>query len=267
MGVGRKRVRRTIETMTQKDPTSLFSGRVENYIKYRPGYSPALLELLSSKYGLTPESVIADMGSGTGILTELFLKNGNPVFAVEPNDEMRSAAKKMLGSYPKFTSVATRAEASGLEAHSVDFVTVGQAFHWFDRPAVRVEFIRILKQGGWVVLAWNGARTNTSFLQDYDEFWRTTLKGARGTREEENDDVAAFFGGKAERILLDGVHQDLNYEQFVGRVLSISMSVRPGEPGHETFMEKVRGMFERHQVGGQVRISYDTELVIGQLNE
>lgn len=253
--------------MTKKDPTSLFSGRVENYIKYRPGYSPALLELLRSKYGLTLESVIADMGSGTGILTEMFLKNGNQVFAVEPNDEMRSAAEKLLGGYPNFTSVATKAEASGLGANSVDFVTAGQAFHWFDRLAARTEFIRILKPEGWVVLAWNSARSDTPFLQDYDEFWRTTLKGARGTREDEKDDVAAFFGGKAERILLDGVHQDMDYEQFAGRVLSISMSVQPGEPGHEAFMEKVHQMFERHQVNGQVRLSYDTELVIGQLSE
>jgi ubiquinone/menaquinone biosynthesis C-methylase UbiE len=259
------KVRRALKAMTKKDPTSLFSGRVENYIKYRPGYSLTLLELLRSSYGLTPESVIVDMGSGTGILTELFLKNGNPVFAIEPNDEMRSAAEKLLGSYPKFTSVGARAEASTLSAHSVDFVTVGQAFHWFDRPAAKVEFIRILKPDGWVVLAWNGARTDTPFLKDYDEFWRTTLKGARGTREEENDDVTTFFGGPVERLLLDGVHQDMDFEQFTGRVLSISMSVQPGEPGHEAFMGKVRRMFERHQVNSQVRISYDTELVIGQL--
>jgi SAM-dependent methyltransferase len=252
--------------MTKKDPTSLFSGRVENYIKYRPGYSPALLELLSSSYGLTPDSVIADMGSGTGILTELFLKNSNPVFAVEPNDEMRSAAEKLLGSYPKFTSMAAQAEASGLEAHSVDFVTAGQAFHWFDRPAAKVEFIRILKPGGWVVLAWNGARSDTPFLKEYDEFWRTALKGARGTREEENDDIVSFFSGRAERTALDGIHQDLDFEQFTGRVQSISMSIPPSEPGHESFMEKVRDMFERHQANGKVRISYDIEVVIGQLN-
>jgi len=253
--------------MIQKDPTSLFSGRVENYIKYRPGYSPALLELLRLKCDLTSESVIADMGSGTGILTELFLKNGNPVFAVEPNDEMRDMAEKLLGNYPNFTSVGARAEMSTLPAHSVDFITAGQAFHWFDRPAARVEFIRTLKPGGWVMLAWNGARTDTPFLQDYDEFWRTALKGSRGTREEENDDVTIFFGGGVERIHLDGVHQNMNYEQFVGRILSISMSIQPGEPGHKAFMEKVRHMFERHQVNGQVRLSYDTELVIGQLKE
>ena len=253
--------------MASKDPTSFFSGRVENYIKYRPGYSPKLLELLRSKYGLRSDSIIADIGSGTGILSELFLKNGNKVFAVEPNHEMRSAAEKLLSEYPHFISVDARAEATTMPSHSVDFVTAGQAFHWFDRPAARAEFIRILKPDGWVVLAWNGARTDTPFLKAYDEFWRTVLKGARGSREEENDDVTAFFSSPAERVLLDGFHQSLDFDQFTGRVLSISMAIQPGEPGHEAFMEKVRQLFDRHQQDGRVTISYDTELIIGQLAE
>jgi ubiquinone/menaquinone biosynthesis C-methylase UbiE len=253
--------------MASKDPTSLFSGRVENYIKYRPGYSSKLLKLLQSKYGLTSGSIIADIGSGTGILSELFLKNGNQVFAVEPNHEMRSAAEKLLSGYPNFVSVTARAETSTLPSHSVDFVTAGQAFHWFDRSAARTEFIRILKPSGWVVLAWNGARTDTPFLKEYDEFWRTVLMGARGSREEENDDVAAFFSGPSERLMLDGFHQNLDFDQFTGRVLSISMAIQPGEPGHAAFMEKVRQLFERHQQGGRVTISYDTEVIIGQLAE
>jgi len=253
--------------MVSKDPTSLFSGRVDNYIKYRPGYSPKLLKLLQSKYGLTSESVIADIGSGTGILSELFLKNGNRVFAVEPNHEMRSAAEKLLSGYPNFISVDARAEASTLQSQSVDFVTAGQAFHWFDRSAAQAEFIRILKPGGWVMLAWNGARTDTPFLKDYDNFWRTVLKGARGSREEENDDVAAFFSSPSERVLLDGFYQNLDFDQFTGRVLSISMAIQPGEPGHGAFMEKVRQLFDRHQQDGKVTLSYDTELIIGQLAE
>lgn len=253
--------------MPEKDPASLFSGRVENYIKYRPGYSAGLIPFLRSRCGLSAGHVIADIGSGTGILTELFLKNGNPVYAVEPNDEMRAAAGTLLGAYPNFTSVAARAEASTLPAASVDFVTAGQSFHWFDRPAARTEFRRILKPGGWVVLAWNSARTDTPFLQAYDEFWNTTLKGARGSREDKNDDVTTFFpDSRPERVVLEGVRQDFNWEDFKGRVLSISMSVQPGEPGHEAFMEKVRNMFERHQEGNLVRISFDTEVIIGQLS-
>jgi ubiquinone/menaquinone biosynthesis C-methylase UbiE len=140
--------------MTKRDNTSLFSGRVQNYIKYRPTYPLAFLNLLAEKCELTPASVIADVGSGTGILTELLLKNGNPVFAIEPNAEMRSAAEKMLGRYPNFTSVGAGAEATTIRSQSVDFVTAAQSFHWFDHPSARVEFIRILEPAAG--LCWFG---------------------------------------------------------------------------------------------------------------
>ena len=133
------------------DSTKRFASRVENYIKYRPGYPAAILDLLKDKCGLSSASVVADIGSGTGILTELFLRNSHRVFAVEPNREMREAAERLLAQYPNFTSVSGTAEAATLKDQSIDFVTASQAFHWFDREQSRREFIRILKPGGWVV--------------------------------------------------------------------------------------------------------------------
>src|SRR5947209_11876909 len=126
------------------DSTSRFSSRVENYIRYRPGYPQSVVELLAGECGLTPTSVVADVGSGTGILTELFLRNGNTVYGVEPNREMREAGEGLLAGYPNFHSVDGRAEATGLPDASVDFVTAGQAFHWFDAQGARAEFSRIL---------------------------------------------------------------------------------------------------------------------------
>ena len=130
------------------DSTKRFSSRVENYIKYRPGYPPDMLDLLKKKCGLPDASVIADIGSGTGILTELFLRNGNPVFGVEPNREMREAAERLLGKHPNFTSISGTAESTTLKNQSVGFITASQAFHWFDRERARREFLRILKPGG-----------------------------------------------------------------------------------------------------------------------
>ena len=118
-----------------------FSSRVDNYIKYRPGYPQAVITTLQVDCQLTPASSIADIGSGTGILTEQFLKNGNPVYAIEPNDEMRTAGERLLHRYPGFNSIASRAEATTLVGHSVDFVVAGQAFHWFDHLKARVEFL------------------------------------------------------------------------------------------------------------------------------
>src|SRR5690349_16869253 len=131
-----------------RDPIGRFSDRVENYVKARPGYPPAILPFLVAECGLTPESVIADIGSGTGLLAELWLKHGNRVFGVEPNAAMRAAGERRLADYPRFTSVAATAEATTLPAGSVDFVTAGQAFHWFDGPAAAREFARILRPAG-----------------------------------------------------------------------------------------------------------------------
>ncbi len=251
--------------MTGKDSASLFSGRVQNYIQYRPAYPASVMDLLATRCGLTSHSVIADIGSGTGILTELFLKAGNPVFAVEPNDEMRAAAEKLLGRYPNFTSVSARAEATRLPDHSVELVTAAQAFHWFDHPSARLEFIRILKRRGWAVLLWNMARTDTPFLKEYDEFWRIDLRGAHEARDGNEALVQRFFGGAHyEKVLLEGLPYDLTLDEFTGRILSISAAIQPGEAGYEAFMQKVRGMFERHRQNNRVRMSYNTEVFLGQ---
>src|SRR6478736_4668899 len=144
------------------DPTTRFTTRVGNYVKYRPSYPTAIITLLEQECGLTNETVVADIGSGTGFMTELFLKHGNQVFGVEPNAEMRAAGERLLAKYPSFISVNATAESTTLPDHSIDSIVAGQAFHWFDRAATRAEFKRILKPGGWVVLVWNGFRVETS---------------------------------------------------------------------------------------------------------
>ena len=133
--------------------TERFSSRVENYIKYRPSYPAAVLELLSSRCGLGAGSVVADVGSGTGILTELLLETGAAVFAVEPNLAMREAAERNLNDYGRFRSIDGTAEATTLAQSSVDLITASQAFHWFDHPRFFDEVRRIARPGA-VVAVW-----------------------------------------------------------------------------------------------------------------
>ena len=121
-----------------------FSNRVENYVKFRPGYPPEVLQLFHDEMKLRPDSVIADIGSGTGISAKLFLENGNEVFGVEPNDAMRSAAENFLSGYSKFRSVNGTAENTTLDESSLDFVIAAQAFHWFKPEETHGEFKRIL---------------------------------------------------------------------------------------------------------------------------
>src|SRR5580692_6141722 len=123
--------------MPASNATSRFSGRVENYIRYRPGYPLEVLNSLKTECGLTSRHVIADIASGTGIWTRMLLENGNPVFGVEPNAEMRAAGERLLAEFPKFTSMDGTAEATTLPDHSMDFATAAQAAHWFDRKRAR----------------------------------------------------------------------------------------------------------------------------------
>ena len=171
--------------MPAKDSTQRFSSRVDNYVRYRPGYPPEVLELLRTECGLSPSSIVADIASGTGILTRMLLENGNRVFGVEPNPEMRRAGEQFLTRYPGFTSVAGSAEATMLDDHSVDIITAAQAAHWFERERARREFVRILVPGGWTVLLWNERDTDaTPFLREYEQLLLTYGTDYKEVRHE-----------------------------------------------------------------------------------
>jgi SAM-dependent methyltransferase len=250
-----------------KDPTRRFASRVENYVRYRPSYPPTVIDLLRGDCGLSETSVIADVGSGTGILSKLFLENGNRVLGVEPNTEMREAGERLLRDYDRFTSVAASAEDTTLGDCSVDFVTAGQAFHWFDRERSRREFIRILKPEGWVVLVWNERRTDsTPFLQDYE---RLLLKyGTDYTTVNHTwiglEILNAFFGSGGFRRRTFENRQIFDFEGVRGRLLSSSYAPETGQPNHEAMLDELQSIFAAHQVDGTVTFEYDTTVQYGR---
>ena len=250
------------------DPTARFSTRVADYVKYRPGYPAAVLRLLERECGLGPGSVVADVGSGTGLLSELFLKNGNRVYGVEPNLEMREAGERLLASYPNFKSVEGRAEATTLDDGAVDFVTAGQAFHWFDPPRARVEFARILRPGGWVVLVWNDRRTaGTPFLEDYE---RLLLEYGTDYREvsvkyAEESMLAALYGPSEMRAQTFENQQVFDFDGLRGRLTSSSYVPQPGHPDFDPLMRALEVLFRRHQRDGRVVVDYDTKVFYGRL--
>ena len=188
------------------DPTQRFTNRVDHYVRYRPSYPRGVLDLLATECALTSASVVADVGSGTGILSELFLENGNRVLGVEPNTEMR-AAERRLGRHPQFTSVAGTAEVTTLDDRSVDFVAAGQAFHWFDPERARAEFARLLKPEGRVVLIWNPRRKDaTPFLAAYErllEVYRTDRGEVEVSRRSEEMAKALFGPGSYKTASFD----------------------------------------------------------------
>jgi SAM-dependent methyltransferase len=249
------------------DPTKRFSNRVDNYLKYRPRYPPEIIPMLNEECDLTPESLIADIGSGTGFLTELFLQNGNRVLAVEPNAEMRAAGEQMLAQYANFTSVEATAENTSLPDSSVDFVTAGQAFHWFNRAQARSEFARILKPNGWVVILWNGYNPErTPLLKGYHEVllrYGTDYRDVR--REIEDTQSDKFFTPGAYKVARFSFQQSFDFEAFKGRTLSASYAPQVGELNYDPMLNQLREVFEANQTNGKVAFDYDTEVYYGRL--
>jgi SAM-dependent methyltransferase len=251
------------------DPTARFGDRVADYVATRPGYPPAVLNLLRAEAGLTPASIVADVGSGTGLSARLFLENGNTVYGVEPNAEMRAAGEQFLAGYPGFHGVAGTAEATTLLDASIDLVVAGQAFHWFDPPRARAEFRRILRSGGFVVLMWNTRRVDTSpFLRGYEQLLQRYGTDYREVVHTNVDHakLAAFFGpGGFQSFKLDN-EQLFDREGLKGRLRSSSYTPPPGHPNFEPMMADLNRLFDTFHENGRVRFEYDTELYVGRLN-
>lgn len=250
-----------------QDSTTRFSNRVEDYVKYRPGYPLEVILFLQAQYNLTTDRTIADIGAGTGISTSLFLESGYPVFAVEPNADMREKSIALLGHYPGFKAIAGTAEHTGLAAQSTDAIIAGQAFHWFDRKAARTEFSRILKPGGIVVLIWNERRILNQFEQEYDKL---IIKHARDyvAVNQRNIDLKAindFFAPGSCYYDLFVNKQVFDFEGLEGRLLSSSYMPARGEAGYEAMHKDLKLLFDRHQEDDKVTLNYDTKMYTGKL--
>ncbi|MDB6091313.1 MAG: Methyltransferase type 11 [Gammaproteobacteria bacterium] len=247
--------------------TERFSTRVENYIKYRPSYPPAVLELLRVKCALARTSSVADVGSGTGILTELLLETGAEVFAVEPNREMREAAERLLSDYGRFRSVHGTAEETTLAAASVDLITASQAFHWFDVQKARSELARILRPGGRVALIWNERPLEPlPFLDDYEALLRrhcAEYDQVTSHRVHEPK-IREFFGRRLPELAMFPNRQTFDFAGLEGRLLSSSYAPEPGHPQYEPMIAGLRDLFERHHRAGKVVFPYRTLVYFGQ---
>lgn len=250
------------------DSVGRFSNRVDNYLKYRPRYPEGILDALREVCGLTTRSTVADVGSGTGFLTELFLQNGNTVWAVEPNADMHAAAERMLAGVAGFHSLVGVAEATTLPDQSIDIVAAGQAFHWFDRAQTRLEFARILKPGGWVALVWNERETeSTPFLRDYEHLLqRFATDYAQVDHRLISDSVLqAFFAPGSFQLRSFPNRQEFDYVGLQGRLLSSSYAPESGQPGHEAMLAELRRIYDAHCENDRVSFDYLTRVYCGQL--
>ncbi len=247
--------------------TERFSSRVDNYVRYRPSYPPAAIQLLQRRCGLAPTAVVADLGSGTGILTRLLLPCAAQVLAVEPNDPMRAAAEAALAGERGFVSVKGTAEATTLGPGSVDLLVAGQAFHWFKVAAARAEALRITRPGAYAALLWNEHPTGGSpFLADYERLLRrhaSEYDAVVGSRVDEPA-MREYLGGAMECVSFPN-QQSFDFEGLVGRCMSSSYAPEPGHPEHEPLLAGLARLFVAHQQDGRILFPYVTLVYFAQL--
>lgn len=246
-----------------------FDGMGKVYSKYRPSYPREFIDHMYSFTGIDRSGVIADIGAGTGILTKLLLEKGNPVFAVEPNGDMRAVAETDLGSFPLFAPINGTAENTGLQNKSIDLITVAQAFHWFDPASFKKECTRILKPLGMVALVWNSRDEQSALVLENDEINRrycTNFKGfsggMRGTVDEGN--FGDFFDGEHDTKVFEN-NISFDEEGFIGRNLSASYALKANDPEYQEYVDALRALFAKHSDAGRVIMPNFTRSYIGRV--
>lgn len=254
------------EKVSSKDR---FSLTVENYVKFRPHYPIEVIAILKNKCALSKKSVIADIGSGTGIFTRLLLENGNQVLGVEPNENMRKAGEDYLRNFKGFDSINGSSEKTTLTDHSVDIITVAQAFHWFDQAKIKSEFSRILKPDAYIVLLWN-LRDNSysDFMRDCENLLQTfgidyNEICAEGVTDES---IQQFFSPISVDIMCLPNRQSVDWTGLSGRLQSTSYVPKVGDENFDEMMVHAKTIFDKNQENGIVTFAYDTKIYISQLS-
>jgi ubiquinone/menaquinone biosynthesis C-methylase UbiE len=254
-------------TAIEKGYAERFKGRAEDYSKNRPRYPRELLRVLENELEFKRSDVVADIGSGTGILSELFLKNGNLVYCIEPNKDMRRVAEERLKRYaPRFVSVDGTAESTRLEGRSVDLITVGQALHWFDLYRARAEFGRIIRERGHVAVVYNYRRKRGKVEQAYAALVSRYDKDKASVSSVRDAYVRRFLGNGDFRKFVMPNFQSLDLEGLLGRLASASYMPRRGSKEWTDVEEDASRMIREHSDKGIVVLRYDTTIYVGRIS-
>lgn len=246
-----------------QDNTKRFSDRVNDYIKYRPNYPIELISILKESIELSKDKIVADIGSGTGISSQLFLENHNVVYGVEPNKEMREAQELILNKYNNFRSINGTAEATTLPTNEIDIIFVGQAFHWFDKNKSKIEFNRILKDTGNIVLVWNSRNINTDFQKEYEYILVNNIEEYKNInhRNIDNKEITSFLYPKQMRTYNINNEQQFDLEGLKGRLKSSSYCPKEGKE-YEKLMREIENLFIKYEENNQVNFTYKTEIYL-----
>lgn len=247
------------------DAREKFTGLASVYTQGRPAYAEAFLTDLYGAFGISADSVIADIGSGTGKFAKQLLKRGSFVYCVEPNEDMRNQAVLELDGWENARILPGDASHTTLPDSSVDFVTAAQAFHWFDTDAFRKECGRILKPGGRVFLIWNLRDPGADVTRKCGEVYRKycpAFQGFTGGMREDDPRIGLFFDGKFEKRKYDHPLR-YDHDRFISRCLSGSYSLKPGEPDYEAYLAEFYRIFDEYACQGVVTVPNETIVYAG----
>ena len=252
-----------------KASVARFCGLSETYHKYRPHYPAHIVETLIEEAGLTKNSVIADIGSGTGLSCLPFLDNGNLVYGIEPNPEMRKIAGESLKNYPNFLQLPGTAENPGLPSSSIDFIFAGQALHWFDLQKCKKPLKEVAKKGGWFVIVWQERNVSTDFMEELEQMINEYSIDYNKVDHKNIDTkkLKSFFHPHSFEEKVFPYEQEFDLEGLKGRLLSCSyLPFNADKPGYDQMIKKIEEIFEKHKQDGKVTIPYHCKMYYGKFN-
>ena len=256
----------------QLSATERFSNRADAYVRGRPSYPQQIVDHLQQVGALKHGQIVVDIGVGTGLSAEPFLRSGYAVIGVEPNDAMRLAGDRQLGSYVdkggNYRSIAGTAETTTLPDNAADLVIAGQAFHWFDAERAAIEARRILRPGGWAALIWNDRQsTGSAFLAGYEALLRTHGVDYAKTIHRHVDDkaIAQFFAPAQALVATFDNPRELTREDLLALAGSASYLPAPGDARHAAMLFALNALFDAHQKNGSVQMMYRTRMHYAQL--
>ncbi|CAM4223881.1 class I SAM-dependent methyltransferase [Bacillus manliponensis] len=241
-----------------------FTNKAKEYAIGRPTYPEEIINKLK-ELGIGEQSIIADIGAGTGLLTQMLCKLGCSVLAIEPNLDMLNECKRYCSTNTNIEYIHAPAERTHLKDHSVDIITIAQAFHWFDKQLCKTEFQRILKKNGYVIILWNDMQADSEFTQEYiNTVYKYKVKTTAGISNFDPDKEKFNFFGKDYIKLYYDNWQPVTVEGVIGSALSLSYTPSNLDSNYDEFVQELHNLFLRHQKNGKVTFHYKTEVCICQ---
>ena len=252
-----------VSKLHQMNPQNRFTSRAEDYAKYRPSYSPKVIDRIVAELDNVSKSVAADVGAGTGISSRLLADRGITVLAIEPNAAMKQVAKP----HPLVEFSDGSAEDTKLPDASVDLVTCFQAFHWFNPKPTLKEFARILKPQGKLAAVWNNRHKDDEFTKEYS---RLTQKASNNDSELRHGTERSLHHTdwfNPARHFLFPYRQALNLEALIGRAMSTSYIPQKGEI-YQEFIESLKQLHQHYRnTEGLVYLQYQTSVYLTELSD